>query len=110
MILWSRVNELRDEVGADDFGEVVELFLEEVSEVMARLDEPGGRSGLAANLHFLKGSALSLGFTAFAGLCQQGERLASNDQADLVDLAAIMSCFDRSRAAFLAGLASEAAA
>ena len=34
MIDWSRVNELRDEVGAEDFEEVVELFLEEVEEVI----------------------------------------------------------------------------
>ena len=30
MIDWQRVNELRDEVGAEDFEEVVDLFLEEV--------------------------------------------------------------------------------
>ena len=29
MIDWARVSELRDEVGAEDFDEVVELFLEE---------------------------------------------------------------------------------
>ncbi|WP_442970022.1 hypothetical protein [Roseovarius sp. ZX-A-9] len=30
MIDWSRVAELRSEIGAEDFDEVVELFLEEV--------------------------------------------------------------------------------
>ena len=33
MISWERVNELRDEVGQEDFLEVVEIFLEEVDEV-----------------------------------------------------------------------------
>jgi hypothetical protein len=31
MIDWDRVQELRDEIGAEAFGEVVELFLEEVT-------------------------------------------------------------------------------
>ena len=30
MIDWPRVKELKDEIGAEDFGEVVDLFLEEV--------------------------------------------------------------------------------
>ena len=30
MITWSRVDELADEIGADDFAEVVALFLDEV--------------------------------------------------------------------------------
>ena len=37
MIDWARVSELRDEVGAEDFDEVVELFLEEVEEAIAAL-------------------------------------------------------------------------
>ena len=37
MIDWARVSELRDEVGAEDFDEVVELFLEEVDEAIAAL-------------------------------------------------------------------------
>ena len=32
MIDWDRVSELRDEVGAEDFLEVVEMFLDEVNE------------------------------------------------------------------------------
>ena len=33
MIDWARVSELRDEVGAEDFEEVVQLFLAEVEDV-----------------------------------------------------------------------------
>lgn len=32
MIDWARIIELHDEIGADDFNEVVELFLSEVEE------------------------------------------------------------------------------
>ena len=34
MIDWNRISTLRDEVGAEDFDEVVELFLDEVEEVI----------------------------------------------------------------------------
>ena len=37
MIDWASVSELRDEVGAEDFDEVVELFLEEVDEAIIAL-------------------------------------------------------------------------
>ena len=39
MIDWTRVDELRNEVGNDDFLEVAELFLEEVDEVISRLTD-----------------------------------------------------------------------
>lgn len=39
MINWKRVNELRDEIGPEDFAEVVELFLEEVEQVIDKLRE-----------------------------------------------------------------------
>ena len=58
MIQWHRVRQLRDEVGADEFDEVVQIFLDEVQEVIARLHQDTARTQLEQNLHFLKGSAL----------------------------------------------------
>lgn len=106
MIEWSRVNELREEVGESDFKEVVGLFLEEVSEALDRLS--GSQDGIAENLHFLKGCALSLGFESLARLCEQYERQASD--ARTVDVGAIVACFEQSRSEFLAGLSRGAAA
>ena len=37
MIDWERVRELRSEIGADDFAEVVEMFLSEADEAVTRL-------------------------------------------------------------------------
>ena len=37
MIDWTRVNELVDEIGTEDFGEVVELFLMEVDHAIGLL-------------------------------------------------------------------------
>ena len=42
MIDWSRVEELRDKIGAEDFDEVVELFLSEVED---RIDLAAHESG-----------------------------------------------------------------
>lgn len=110
MILWSRVNELRDEVGAEDFKEVINLFLEEVEEAINRLRGDPDRGQLEQDLHFLKGSALNLGFSEFADLCQDGERLSAAGEADTVDLAAIVDSYDRSKTAFFDGMQDHLAA
>ena len=101
MIHWTRVNELREEVGAEDFEEVVDLFLEEVEEVIDRLRQNVDLSQLEQDLHFLKGSALSLGFAAFSDLCQDGERKSANGQAETVDLPAIIAGFGQSKSQFV---------
>ena len=110
MILWSRVTELRDEVGDEDFKEVVELFLDEVEEVIERLRTDTNRDQLEQDLHFLKGSALNLGFSTFSDLCQDGERLAAQGKPDSVDLAAIVDGYDRSKDCFLDGMREHLAA
>lgn len=103
MIDWTRVQALHDEIGTEDFDEVVNLFLDEVAEAAARLAS-SDRNALAADLHFLKGSAMSLGFAEFATLCADGERMAAGGQSDGVDLSAILDCLGQSRARFLADL------
>ena len=45
MIDWSRVKQLHDEVGEPEFGEVVETFLDEVQEVITRLQSATGTTG-----------------------------------------------------------------
>lgn len=77
MIDWLRMSELREEIGQDGFDEVVDVFLEEAEEVVARLLQAPFPTH--EDLHFLKGSALNLGFVAVAQLCQDGERQLSSD-------------------------------
>jgi HPt (histidine-containing phosphotransfer) domain-containing protein len=109
MIDWDRVRELRAEIGAEDFDEVVCLFLEEADEAIARLSLASGAKSLAADLHFLKGAALNLGFSTLSGLCQDGERRAS--AGDLaIDLDAVRRAYANCRAAFEAGAAQAFAA
>ncbi len=104
MIDWARVKELRDEIGAEDFAEVVALFLEEADEVIARISPVLGAKALESDLHFLKGAALNLGFADFAALCQDGERVAAAGDAT-VDLAPVSACYQGSKSALQIGLA-----
>ncbi|SFL78907.1 Hpt domain-containing protein [Shimia aestuarii] len=106
MINWKRVEELRDEIGAEDFNEVVELFLDEVEEVIERLQTQPDLGRLEADLHFLKGSALNLGFHAFSLLCQAGEVAAASGKAETVDLAKTIQSFFDSKAEFESKLAA----
>ena len=101
MIDWDRVANLRAEVGEDDFDEVVELFLEEVDAKIDELRNSPSQADMAADMHFLKGSALSLGFSAFSDLCQTGENYAAQGQTDLVDIPKFVDCYSQSRTEFL---------
>lgn len=103
MIDWERVKELRGEIGADDFAEVVEMFLDEADEAVKRLTPALTAKAMEADLHFLKGAALNLGFVALSGLCQDGERRAGAGSIT-VDLQAVAKVYSDSKAAFQTGL------
>ncbi|RMF45546.1 MAG: Hpt domain-containing protein [Deltaproteobacteria bacterium] len=103
MIHWARVQELKEEIGEEDFSDVAEVFLEEVEEALERLKTSGRGENLEADLHFLKSSSLNLGFVEMAAICAAGERAAAEGRGDSVDLEAIFVAFDESKAAFLEG-------
>lgn len=105
MIDWPRVKELREEVGPEDFDEVVDLFLEEVEEVIAKL-RGGDRGQLEQDLHFLKGSAMNLGFDDFSQLCLDGERKSAQGDSNSVNVIEIVDKFESSKVNFLAELPS----
>lgn len=95
MIDWTRVKDLHEEVGSRDFEEVVTLFIDEVETALDGLDRAPSRE----DLHFLKGSALNLGFTALAEACRDG-----------ADAATLRHCFAESTAQFRAQLPERLAA
>lgn len=103
MIDWARVRELKDEIGAEDFAEVAEMFIAEVEEVIDRLKTAPDPTRYEEDLHFIKSSALNLGFDDLSTLCQNGERKAASGDAENVDLAPVFSCYVASKAAFLTG-------
>ncbi|MHA6347320.1 Hpt domain-containing protein [Roseivivax sp. CAU 1761] len=99
MIDWQQIESLRGEIGAEDFGEVVPLFLDEIAERLASLDDLDGPAARRAALHDMKGCALNLGLSDFAALCAGGEKAGGGDVAGL-DRA-----FAAGRAALLDGIA-----
>ncbi len=108
MIDWKRVDELRDEIGEEGFGEVVELFLDEVEDVVMRLGSAKADSH-ATHLHFLKGSAWNLGFSAFATACQNAEKKAALGQVSADDIQGIIDSYHQSKVAFAQKVAIAAA-
>ncbi len=101
MVDWKRAEELKDEVGEEAFLEVVELFLEEVDEVMTRLTTAQGPGRLLDDLHFLKGSAMSLGFKTLADRCAENEAMARKTGPDSVDITHLADIYTVSRREFL---------
>jgi histidine phosphotransfer protein HptB len=100
MIDWARVAQLREEIGADDFDEVAELFLMEVEDTLSRLDNASNDlPQMQELLHFLKGSALNLGFRDVCEICSKGEADAGNGLLT-VDPAILKDLYAKSRALF----------
>lgn len=89
----ARVQALCQEIGEDGFPEVLEMFVAESAQVVARLRGLGDPAAIAADVHFLKGSALTLGLDDLAAYCAQVE------QGGRLDLARLEALFDLSRAA-----------
>jgi HPt (histidine-containing phosphotransfer) domain-containing protein len=104
MIDWNRVEELRSEIGADGFAEVAEMFLEEAEATVQMLVSGPAPDEVEGQLHFLKGSALNLGLSELAAICQSGERKAAAGRATEVDVAAVASIYHVSREALFDGL------
>ena len=86
LVDFGRLAALRDEIGEDGFDEVLDIFIRESDEVVHRLC--GSRAGgtMEADLHFLKGNALTLGMDALAEMCRRGEQGAEVAPAELVAL------------------------
>lgn len=104
MIDWDHVDQLRQELGWDEFSQVVTLFLEEVQQAFDSLGRTTDIAQMRSDLHFLKGAALNLGFRDLAALCQQDEARLAAGRASAIDMASIIDCFTQSRATFLEGL------
>lgn len=110
MIDWNRIKTLRDEIGEEDFPDVVDIFIVEVSAMIDRLRTAPRPETLGADLHALKGSALNLGFSDFAAMCQMGETAAANGRTQDIVLEPILQCYEDSKDIFLSGLQSGMAA
>ncbi len=109
MIDWSRVNELKVEIGEDGFAEVVVLFLDEVETVLRLLGAGQSRSAPTDEMHFLKGCAWNIGFREFGAVCQDGERRAAAGGLAASDIQRVLDSYAQSKATFLRGLSGQIA-
>lgn len=103
MLDWNRINELHGEVGDAEFQLILEMFLDEVEGVMMRLshDDP---VLLETDLHFLKGCASNLGFSAFGALCNESERRICQDRSAHIGIADLMDSYSQSKKELMRGL------
>lgn len=83
---WTRTEELRSDIGEEDFAEVAALFLSEVAETADGLSPDMAPDRLRDTLHGLKGSALNRGFSEVARRAADGE--SAPEKADLDGLRA----------------------
>lgn len=100
MIKWQRINELVDEVGSENFDEVIDLFIEEVEGALNDLNSTDVEL-LRRQMHFLKGSALNLGFQAMANLCQLTESDVGLEAIAADRISEVRDLFERSKNHFL---------
>lgn len=104
MIDWDRVVELHDELGAEEFNPVLEMFIDEVEGVVMRLQSDDAAE-LESSLHFLKGCAWNLGFAEFGAICQRGEAMAARGSAQQVSIDELVACYSTSKQMFIRDLA-----
>jgi len=96
MLDWNRINELRGEVGDDEFRLILELFLDEVEGTIMRLSSRDALR-LETDLHFLKGCAWNLGFCDFGRLCDRAERKAADARSAEVDMDSLLASYSESK-------------
>ncbi|WP_143413090.1 Hpt domain-containing protein [Haematobacter genomosp. 1] len=95
MIDWRRVAVLRRDLSTQTFDILIDVFRAEVEETLAAMREENAG---AEACHFLRGSALNMGFSAFARLCAEGEAAPGS-----LTVETLRSLWQASLAAFLDG-------
>ncbi|MBQ0716132.1 MAG: Hpt domain-containing protein [Sulfitobacter litoralis] len=74
LIDWEQITLLNDAVGPNAFEEIIVVFFLEVEEAKYKLRDSRPTKTTRDTLHFVKGSALSLGFIAFSEYCLRAEK------------------------------------
>lgn len=96
MIDWQRISELERDVGADELPELIAVFLSEVGGAISALGQP-----TEEEMHFLRGSAATLGFAELATLAGQGEDALKRDRSAAVNCAMIKSAYTSEKSELL---------
>ncbi len=86
---WDRLNELKNDIGEEDFADVAILFVAELQETLSGMTATGAA---AEDFHFLRGSAANLGFKALVDACTTAE--ATCKAGSVPDVDAVKSAFE----------------
>ena len=103
MIDWLQVQTLKSDIGEDTFEEVVTLFFAEVEACIERLTTSDSPDACADELHFLKGAAMNLGFTALSRRCHSDEIALRGPMAHTLNAPEISKLYTESKVQFLSG-------
>lgn len=104
MINWNRINDLTNDIGAENIDEVIEVFLEEVEDVLATLKADCSMNDLRHARHFLRGSAMNLGFDELGKLCTSEDPAGFTNVETAAFIGKMKSVYDASKTEFLSGL------
>lgn len=96
MIDMDRIEELRAEIGAEDLGLIISMFLDEARATLDALPSELQRQERSRAAHFLRSGALNIGFR---GVAELAARLEGGDGADAPRIVhALRDALARSRA------------
>ena len=104
MIDWTRIFELRDEIGEEEFTPLLELFLDEIESVIMRLPHNDPKT-MGRDLHFLKGCAQNLGFRLLGSICEAGERQCARNAGEALRSTDVLNCYAESKQLLMRDLA-----
>ncbi len=100
MINWTRVEGLKQGFCDKGFDDVVEVSLEEVEAVIDRLKANPCVEDLEADMHFLKGCALNLGFEQLEKVCVDGKKRAATGNLEVSVIHPILMTYDQFKSEF----------
>jgi FOG: HPt domain len=87
---WDHLMSLRDDIGTEDFTEIVLLFFTEIGEKLDHMSA-AALPPTAGDFHFLRGSAANLGFIAMVRACEEAEAACRESRPP--DLAAVAKSY-----------------
>ena len=97
MISKERLDELRSEVGNDDFEEIVALFIADSDGILVKPRAASGPAEAEDLLHTLKGSALNLGFDEVARLCCEGQGSSAGSACWTAQFGHLLDVYEQSK-------------
>lgn len=102
MVDSERLKELTEEIGAEDLGCIIDLFVQEALDALAGIEAGSDAVGMARAIHFLRSGALDLGMRGLAAAAGAVE--VREDTDPVATAAALRDVLRRTREQFSLGI------